>query len=136
VALVDQRSARDSELISQRVVAEDARWNRVHDQLRRPLLSVASSGIVFWRLAARFGFGEPCFTASAYRPRVAKLPLSLISPASDKRIFSTLLGLGGKPGEVPPCRRVWWHPRRAHGSPPAKPDRLLAPSCLPTPRPT
>ena len=26
----------------------------------------------------------------------------MISPASDKRISSTLLGLGGKPGEAPP----------------------------------
>jgi anaerobic selenocysteine-containing dehydrogenase len=28
--------------------------------------------------------------------------LSLISPASDRRISSTLLGFGGKPGEAPP----------------------------------
>jgi anaerobic selenocysteine-containing dehydrogenase len=39
---------------------------------------------------------------AGYRPRTAKLPLSLISPASDKRISSTLLGQGGKPGEAPP----------------------------------
>ena len=39
---------------------------------------------------------------AGYRPRTATLPLSLISPASDKRISSTLLGQGGKPGEAPP----------------------------------
>ena len=50
-------------------------------------------------LAERWG---PEARLAAYRPRAAKLPLSLISPASDKRISSTLLGLGGKPGEAPP----------------------------------
>jgi hypothetical protein len=33
---------------------------------------------------------------------MAKLPPSLISPASDKHISSTLLGLGRKPGEASP----------------------------------
>lgn len=50
-------------------------------------------------LAERWG---PEARLAAYRPRAGKLPLSLISPASDKRISSTLLGLGGKPGEAPP----------------------------------
>jgi anaerobic selenocysteine-containing dehydrogenase len=50
-------------------------------------------------LAERWG---PEARLAAYRPRTTKLPLSLISPASDKRISSTLLGLGGKPGEAPP----------------------------------
>jgi anaerobic selenocysteine-containing dehydrogenase len=75
---------------------------------------------------------------AAYRPRMAKLPLSLISPASDKRISSTLLGLGGKPGEAPPLliNPVDATARRAPGSPPARPDRQSAHSYLPTPRPT
>jgi anaerobic selenocysteine-containing dehydrogenase len=50
-------------------------------------------------LAGRWG---PEARLATYRPRTAKLPLSLISPASDKRISSTLLGFGGKPGEAPP----------------------------------
>ena len=38
-----------------------------------------------------------------YRSRDhAKFPLALISPASDKRVSSTLLGAGGAPGEAPP----------------------------------
>ena len=50
-------------------------------------------------LAERWG---PEARLANYRPRTAKLPLSLISPASDKRISSTLFGFGGKPGEAPP----------------------------------
>jgi anaerobic selenocysteine-containing dehydrogenase len=50
-------------------------------------------------LAERWG---PEARLASYRQRTAKLPLSLISPASDKRISSTLLGSGGKPGEAPP----------------------------------
>jgi anaerobic selenocysteine-containing dehydrogenase len=47
----------------------------------------------------------------AYRPRAAeKFPLALISPASDKRISSTLFGAGGAPGEAPP---LFMHPRDA-----------------------
>jgi anaerobic selenocysteine-containing dehydrogenase len=41
----------------------------------------------------------------AYRPvgaAAAGFPLALISPASDKRISSTLLGFGGGAGEAPP----------------------------------
>jgi anaerobic selenocysteine-containing dehydrogenase len=50
-------------------------------------------------LAERWG---PEARLASYRPRPTTLPLSLISPASDKRISSTLLGFGGKPGEAPP----------------------------------
>ncbi|HXW26063.1 MAG TPA: molybdopterin-dependent oxidoreductase [Xanthobacteraceae bacterium] len=46
-----------------------------------------------------------------YRPRAhEKFPLALISPASDKRISSTLFGAGGAPGEAPP---LFMHPRDA-----------------------
>jgi anaerobic selenocysteine-containing dehydrogenase len=38
----------------------------------------------------------------AFRPRATKFGLALISPASDSRISSTLLGLGGRTGEAPP----------------------------------
>jgi anaerobic selenocysteine-containing dehydrogenase len=37
----------------------------------------------------------------AFRPRTTRFPLALISPASDKRISSTLLGTGGAPGDAP-----------------------------------
>jgi anaerobic selenocysteine-containing dehydrogenase len=37
-----------------------------------------------------------------FRSRAAKFPLALISPASDKRISSTLLGAHGVPGDAPP----------------------------------
>jgi anaerobic selenocysteine-containing dehydrogenase len=47
----------------------------------------------------------------AYRPGGSdKFPLALISPASDKRISSTLFGAGGAPGEAPP---LFMHPRDA-----------------------
>jgi len=46
-----------------------------------------------------------------YRPRDhEKFPLALISPASDKRISSTLFGAGGVPGEAPP---LFMNPRDA-----------------------
>jgi anaerobic selenocysteine-containing dehydrogenase len=37
-----------------------------------------------------------------FRPRATKFPLALISPASDKRISSTLLGADGVAGDAPP----------------------------------
>jgi len=50
-------------------------------------------------LAARWGADA---RAPRYRPDEAGFPLSLISPASDERISSTLLGGGGAPGDTPP----------------------------------
>src|SRR6185436_20037647 len=38
----------------------------------------------------------------SFRPSRERGSLMLISPASDKRISSTLLGAGGAPGEAPP----------------------------------
>lgn len=59
-------------------------------------------------LAQRWGAAARLPT---YRPRDhAKFPLALISPASDKRISSTVLGAGGAPGEAPP---LLMHPRDA-----------------------
>jgi len=43
-------------------------------------------------LAQRWG---PSARSPAFRPRDDRFPLSLVSPASDKRISSTLLGAGG-----------------------------------------
>jgi anaerobic selenocysteine-containing dehydrogenase len=45
-----------------------------------------------------------------FRPRRSQFPLALISPSSDKRISSTLLGAGGDPGEAPP---LFIHPEDA-----------------------
>jgi anaerobic selenocysteine-containing dehydrogenase len=58
-------------------------------------------------LAERWG---PVARLPGFRPRRSAYPLALISPASDKRISSTLLGRGGAPGEAPP---VLMHPADA-----------------------
>ena len=39
---------------------------------------------------------------AGFRPGAGGFPLALISPASDKRMSSTLLGAGGAPEEAPP----------------------------------
>lgn len=57
-------------------------------------------------LAARWGGGQ---RLPDYQPAEAE-GLALISPASDKRISSTLLGSGGQPGEAP---ALLMHPRDA-----------------------
>jgi len=58
-------------------------------------------------LAARWGDHA---RLPEFRPGSAAFPLALISPASDKRISSTLLGAGGAPGDTPP---LLMHPRDA-----------------------
>lgn len=50
-------------------------------------------------LAERWGPGA---RVPAFRPRDDRFPLMLISPASDARVSSTLLGAGGDPAEAPP----------------------------------
>lgn len=45
-----------------------------------------------------------------FRPATGDFPLILISPASDKRVSSTLLGAGGGPDDAPP---LWMHPHDA-----------------------
>jgi anaerobic selenocysteine-containing dehydrogenase len=54
--------------------------------------------LVSGTLAARWGASA---ALPGYRPRTGKFPLALISPASDKRISSTLFGRGGAPGDAP-----------------------------------
>jgi anaerobic selenocysteine-containing dehydrogenase len=49
-------------------------------------------------LAARWGAAA---RLPGFRPRSAGFALSLISPASDQRISSTLLGMGGAPADAP-----------------------------------
>ncbi|MEN3377891.1 MAG: hypothetical protein V7604_3246 [Hyphomicrobiales bacterium] len=60
----------------------------------------------------------------AFRRRASDYALSLISPASDERISSTLLGLGGAVGEAPP---LMMHPEdaRARGLSDAKLVRVF-----------
>jgi anaerobic selenocysteine-containing dehydrogenase len=60
----------------------------------------------------------------AFRRRASDYALSLISPASDERISSTLLGLGGAIGEAPP---LMMHPEdaRARGLSDAKLVRVF-----------
>jgi anaerobic selenocysteine-containing dehydrogenase len=55
-------------------------------------------------LADRWGPGA---RVPAWRARKTTLPLALISPASDKRVSSTLFGPGGETGEAPP---LFMHP--------------------------
>jgi len=50
-------------------------------------------------LAAKWG---PAARLPGYRPHATDYPLALISPASDKRVSSTLLGAGGEPDDTPP----------------------------------
>lgn len=50
-------------------------------------------------LAGRWGAAARLPT---FRPRTSRFALSLISPASDARISSTLLGMGGAPTDTPP----------------------------------
>ena len=49
-------------------------------------------------LSQRWGGGA---RLPSFRPRDTRFPLMLISPASDKRVSSTLLGAGGVPTDVP-----------------------------------
>jgi anaerobic selenocysteine-containing dehydrogenase len=50
-------------------------------------------------LAERWGLDA---RVPRFRPRDVRYPLMLISPASDARVSSTLLGAGGAAAEVPP----------------------------------
>jgi len=95
------RGVRPSEISVQealRMSAADGRPLALFDTVM-PATPSGKVELVSDTLAQRWG---PEARLATYRPRTAKLPLSLISPASDKRISSTLLGLGGKPGEAPP----------------------------------
>ena len=51
----------------------------------------------------------------AFRPREGRFPLSLVSPASDERISSTLLGAGGGVGDRPAVADASARRRRARG---------------------
>jgi anaerobic selenocysteine-containing dehydrogenase len=119
----------DKELMDEAVDSSHERMRRirpsqisVHQALRmtgpdgRPLalfdnvMPATPSGkieLVSETLEKRWG---PQAKLPRYRPRRTTYSLALISPASDKRISSTLLGAGGCAGETP---RLLMHPHDA-----------------------
>jgi anaerobic selenocysteine-containing dehydrogenase len=76
-------------------------------ETHRPATPSGKVELVSDVLADRWG---PDARVAAFRPRDERYPLMLISPASDARISSTLLGVGGAPGETPP---LLMHPQDA-----------------------
>ena len=68
-------------------------------ETHRPATPSGKVELVSDVLAERWG---PDARVPAFRPRDEHYPLMLISPASDARISSTLLGIGGAPDETPP----------------------------------
>lgn len=84
-----------------RMAAEDGRPLALFDTVM-PATPSGKVELVSEALAARWGAAA---RIPRYRPpsqEAARWPLALISPASDKRISSTLLGAGGLPAEAPP----------------------------------
>jgi anaerobic selenocysteine-containing dehydrogenase len=96
-ALKGQRPSLISTRTALRMTATDGRPLALFDT-HRPATPSGKVELVSEVLAERWGPGArlPCF-----RPRSARHPLMLISPASDRRISSTLLGAGGEAGDVP-----------------------------------
>jgi anaerobic selenocysteine-containing dehydrogenase len=90
-----------------RMTAADGRPFALYDNVR-PGTPSGKVELASDTLAKRWGAAA---RLPAYRPGGSdKFPLALISPASDKRISSTLFGAGGAPGEAPP---LFMHPRDA-----------------------
>jgi anaerobic selenocysteine-containing dehydrogenase len=89
-----------------RMCAADGRPLALYDT-HRPATPSGKVELVSDVLAGRWGPGA---RLPAFRPREASFPLMLISPASDARISSTLLGEGGVAGEAPP---LMMHPADA-----------------------
>jgi anaerobic selenocysteine-containing dehydrogenase len=81
-----------------RMTAPDGRPLALYDT-HKPTTPSGKVELVSDVLATRWG---PDARMPAFRPRDARFPLMLISPASDARISSTLLGDGGAPSETPP----------------------------------
>ena len=81
-----------------RMTAPDGRPLALFDNVM-PATPSGKIELVSDTLAGRWGAGA---RLPAWRPPTTTFPLALISPASDKRISSTLLGPGGEQGEAPP----------------------------------
>jgi anaerobic selenocysteine-containing dehydrogenase len=81
-----------------RMMAADGRPLALFDTVM-PATPSGKVELVSEVLAGRWGTSA---RTPGFRSGRANYPLALISPASDKRISSTLLGLGGAAGESPP----------------------------------
>jgi anaerobic selenocysteine-containing dehydrogenase len=81
-----------------RMAAADGRPLALFDT-HGPATSSGKVELVSDVLAERWG---PAARLPAFRPRDERYPLMLISPASDERVSSTLLGGGGEAGHAPP----------------------------------
>ncbi len=81
-----------------RMTAPDGRPYALFDNVR-PATPSGKVELASDVLAERWG---PHARLPRYREPTSDFPLILISPASDKRISSTLLGTGGNEGEAPP----------------------------------
>ena len=92
-----------------RMATEDGRPLALFDTVM-PATPSGKVELVSETLAASWGARRACRPFGRAR---AGFPLSLISPASDKRISSTLLGAGGAAGEAPP---LLMHPPDAAGA--------------------
>jgi anaerobic selenocysteine-containing dehydrogenase len=90
-----------------RMTAPDGRSFALFDNIR-PCTPSGKVELVSDVLAQRWGAHA---RLPAYRPpAITSFQLALISPASDKRISSTLFGAGGAPDEAPP---LFMHPSDA-----------------------
>jgi anaerobic selenocysteine-containing dehydrogenase len=95
------RGVRGSEIPTNqavRMTAPDGRALALFDNIM-PATPSGRVELASGRLAERWGEAA---RLPAFRPRTNKFPLMLISPSSDSRVSSTLLGLGGGPSEAPP----------------------------------
>ncbi|TWT05821.1 molybdopterin-dependent oxidoreductase [Reyranella sp. CPCC 100927] len=81
-----------------RMTAPDGRPLALFDNVM-PATPSGKVELISDTLATRWGTAA---RLPAFRPHTSRFPLALISPASDKRISSTLLGHGGAPAEAPP----------------------------------
>jgi anaerobic selenocysteine-containing dehydrogenase len=91
------RPSRISTTEALRMTAPDGKPLALYDNVR-PATPSGKVELVSETLAKRWG---PQARIPAFRPRAATFPLALISPASDKRISSTLFGAGGAAGDAP-----------------------------------
>ena len=105
-ALKGQRPSAIPTRAALRMAAADGRPLALFDT-HRPATPSGKVELVSEVLSQRWGPGA---RLPSFRPRSTRFPLMLISPASDKRVSSTLLGAGGTATEVPP---LMMHPKDA-----------------------
>lgn len=97
-ALKGQRPSEISTRQAFRITAPDGRPLALYET-HKPATPSGKVELVSDVLADRWGAAA---RVPAFRPRDTRYPLMLISPASDARISSTLLGEGGLASEAPP----------------------------------